>query len=80
MTLATSTRIEPGQPTITLYRGDVVWIAQFGGNSSDDIRRIMGATALPTPYGIGTDAATVVTAIQSLNPDMLVLLESTEGN
>ena len=61
---------------ITLYQANGVWMANFSGPGSDDIRKLFGGTEIPTPFQDSMEEDRVYREIQHLNPGYTVMLEA----
>lgn len=57
---------------IVLIQGEDAWYANFVNNNT--IKEHFGTTVLPTAFRATATAATVIDAIQKLNPDAIVTL------
>ena len=64
------------QTSITLYKGNPVWLAHWQGDDAAEIKRLFGTAILPTAYDATTDAETVRAEIAQRNPDRMVCIAS----
>ena len=64
------------QTSITLHKGNPVWLAHWQGDDAAEIKRLFGTDILPTAYDATTDAETVRAEVGRLNPDRMVCIAS----
>ncbi len=65
------------QHTITLYRTPRGWMSR---TTDPKVRELFGTDTLPTAYTVQANEATVLGAIQALNPECRVIVDDPDAD